>query len=108
MKLVYICSPLRGDVETNVRRAYGYCRFAATQDVLPLAPHAMFSGFLDDDIPEERQTGMTLGLELLKRVDELWVFGGKITEGMAAEIRGAEARGIPVQHFDEKCERRPA
>lgn len=108
MKFVYICSPLRGDIETNVRRAFGYCRFAAKLGVLPFAPHAMFSGFLDDDIPEERQTGMALGLELLKRSDELWVFGEKISEGMDAEIKVAEELSIPIQYFDDRGERRPA
>lgn len=106
MKFVYICSPLRGDVETNIRRAFGYCRFATKQGVFPLAPHAMFSGFLDDTIPEERQTGMALGLELLKTCSELWVFGAKTTEGMAAEIQAAVQLKIPVRNFTERCEER--
>ena len=44
----------------------------------------------------------------LEWADELWVFGGKSTEGMADEIKAAEPLGIPVQYFDEKCERRLA
>ncbi|TCL37223.1 hypothetical protein EV210_10690 [Anaerospora hongkongensis] len=106
MKFVYVCSPLRGDIETNIRRAYGYCRFVIQQGALPLAPHAIFTAFLDDTIPEERQLGMSLGIELLKRSDELWVFGKRITEGMRAEIEVAIERNIPVQYFDERCEKR--
>lgn len=106
MKFVYICSPLKGDVERNIRKAYGYCRFAAQQGVLPFAPHAMFSGFLDDTIREERQMGMALGLELLRHVDELWVFGERISEGMQAEIKTAVELKIPVLHFTERCERK--
>ena len=48
---------------------------------------------------------MALGLELLKRSDELWVFGKRITEGMRTEIEVATERKIPVQYFDERCER---
>lgn len=106
MKFVYVCSPLRGDVERNIRKANGYCRFAVQQGVLPFAPHAIFTGFLDDTIPEERRLGMTLGIELLKRSDELWVFGKKITEGMQSEIKAAVELNIPIQYFDERCERR--
>lgn len=106
MKLVYICSPLRGDIETNVRRAHGYCRFVIQRGALPLAPHAIFTAILDDTIPQERQLGRALGIELLKRLDELWVFGKQITEGMRTEIEVAEKRNIPIVYFDEHCEKR--
>lgn len=105
MKFVYVCSPLRGDIETNVRRAHGYCRFVIQQGALPLAPHAVFTAFLDDTIPQERQLGMAFGLELMKRVDELWVFGKRITEGMGAEIKRATERNITIRYFDERCEK---
>ena len=106
MKFVYICSPLRGDIQRNLRKAAGYCLFAVEQGGLPLAPHLMFTRFLDDGIPEERQMGMVLGLELLKHSDELWVFGEKISEGMQVEIKAAVDLGIPVLNFNERCERK--
>lgn len=108
MKLVYICSPLRGDVERNIRKANGYCRFAATKSVVPIAPHAMFTGFLDDAIPEEREMGLAMGLELLKRCSELWVFGEKFSEGMKAEIKAPEELNITIKYCDEKCGRKSA
>lgn len=108
MKFVYICSPLSGDIERNIRKANGYCRFAVTKSVVPLAPHAMFSGFLDDTIPQERVSGLTLGLEILKHCNEVWVFGERISEGMKAEIQEAEELGVPIQYFDERCEQRKA
>lgn len=106
MKFMYICSPLRGDVERKIQKANGYCRFAVREGVLPFAPHAIFSGFLDDIIPEERQMGVTLGLEILKRCEEVWVIGDRISEGMEAEILVADQLNIPVKYFDEKCERK--
>jgi len=106
MKFVYICSPLRGDMERNIRRANGYCRFAAKQLVVPIAPHVMFTGFLDDTIGEDRETGINMGLELLKMCAEVWVFGERFSEGMLAEIKEAVELGIPVRNFNEKCERK--
>lgn len=38
MKKVYICSPYRGDTETNVENARKYCRAAVELSCLPIAP----------------------------------------------------------------------
>ena len=44
-KLVYICSPCRGDVEKNIEKAQRYCREAVElwDDVIPIAPHVYFT-----------------------------------------------------------------
>ncbi len=104
MKLVYICSPLRGDVERNIRKANGYCLFAATKSAVPIAPHVMFTGFLDDNILEEREMGLAMGLELLKCCSELWAFGSRVSAGMLAEIEAAKRLNIQIRHFTDKCE----
>lgn len=105
MKLVYICSPLRGDIERNIRRAIRFSRFAAWEGVVPLAPHAIFTQFLDDTDKDERALGLLLGLDLLKRCDELWCFGDQISEGMKGELQQAEILGIPIIYFSDRCER---
>ncbi len=105
MKLVYICSPLKGDIETNIRRANRYCHFATWEAVVPLAPHCIFTQYLDDNVEAERAVGRYLGLELLKRCDELWCFGDKISEGMKAELTLAKKMQIPVIYFNDRCER---
>lgn len=99
MKLVYIASPLAGDVEGNIQNALDYCRFAVSQGVAPVAPHTIFTRFLDDRNPVERRIGMKMGFALLERCDELWVFGENITGGMRSEITIAAKHGIPVRYF---------
>lgn len=106
MKLVYICSPYRGDEERNTVKAQGYCLFATTQGGVPFAPHLHNTQFLDDCIPEQRALGLHLGLAILKEMDELWVFGTRISEGMVGEIEAAEQLGILVVYFTDKCQRR--
>ena len=106
INLVYICSPLRGDIERNISRANGYCRFATTQGVVPLAPHTIFTQFLDDEISEEREIGLQMGLELLKHCTELYVFGDWVTDGMLGEMEAAKRLGIPIQYYSNRCERR--
>ena len=75
MRLAYICSPLRGDIEKNIQKAHEYCAYAASCGVIPLAPHTIFTRYLDDQQPEQREQGLTMGLELLKRCDEKQFFG---------------------------------
>lgn len=96
MKLVYICSPLRGDIERNISNAHEYCRIATNIGVIPLAPHTIFTRYLDDTKPEQREQGLKIGQELLRKCDELWFFGTKISEGMEAEIKLARENNIPV------------
>lgn len=96
-KLVYVCSPYHGDMERNRQNAVEYCEYAARMGVIPLAPHTIFTQYLDDDVPSQREVGLKMGLELLKRCDELWVFGPVITEGMKQEMIEANLENITVR-----------
>lgn len=63
----------------------------------PMAPHLYFPQFLNDGDPEERETGIEMGLKWLDGCDELWVVGDRISSGMAAEIARASEAGIPIK-----------
>lgn len=109
-RLVYICSPCRGEMEKNIIKAQGYCREAAElwPDVLPIAPHVYCTQFLNDENPDERAVGMDMGLSLLSICDELWVYGiDNPSEGMKHEIAYAEEHGIPVRDATEVYKNRP-
>ena len=104
-QLIFICSPYRGDVEANKENARRYCRLAFQQGdrmsapIIPFAPHLLFTQFLDDSKAIERDAGLCLGLDMLARCDQLWVFG-KPTQGMTLEIQEAKRLHIPVRRFD--------
>lgn len=104
MPWVYIASPLRGDVEHNIEKAKTYSRFAITKNTVPMCPHIYFTSFLSDTNEVERRIGLILGIQMLKRCKEVWIFGDTISEGMANEIRIAKKRRIPVRYFTETCE----
>lgn len=95
MTIVYIASAFKGNAEDNLAKTRIYCRLAAKEGYLPIAPHLFYPQFLDDNNPEERELGIQLGLHLLALCDEVWCFG-KITEGMAREIKEAEDLCIPI------------
>lgn len=102
-KIVFICSPYAGDVEVNVMRAKRYGRFAVTEKVIPIIPHLMYPQFLFEDDPEERKLGIEMGLVLLGKSDELWVFGSQVSQGMAIEIKKAKERNIIIRKFSTEC-----
>ena len=102
--VVYVASPYAGETEDNISRAKGYCRFAVSKGVIPLAPHLLYPQFMDDDDEDQRILGLRFAIALLCRCDELWVFGEKVSAGMAKEIEKAEKRGMRIRRFNSKCE----
>ena len=102
MKKIYICSALRGNVEENIRKARIYCEYVVREHrMIPIAPHIYFTQFLNDEIAEEREFGLSAGLSLLSECDELWYFGDQVTRGMADEICYALGYDIPVKYVPE-------
>jgi hypothetical protein len=100
---IYICSPYRGDTETNIRNARRYARFAYDCGYHPIAPHLYYPLFLDDDVPEKRAAALEWGGEILAKCREVWAFGRRISDGMRAEIYRARINNIPVRYFTDDC-----
>lgn len=102
-KLVYICSPYKGENmrerEQNIQNARNYCMSAVAQGCVPYSAHLAICGFLDDSIPEERAVGIALDTAMMELCDELWVFGDRISSGMASEIAWFEEIGRPIRRF---------
>lgn len=101
MKTVFICSPYRGNVIENEKKAIAYSKQATKAGYVPLAPHLLLTRFLNDQNPDERIQGLTMGQELLKRCDEIWVYGPTISQGMKYEIDTAKELGRPFRLFHE-------
>ena len=102
--IVYICSTYAGDVETNVQKARRYCRFAVDKGYIPIAPHLLFTQFLNDDSPKERQLGIFFGNAVMSKCSEVWVFGDRISDGMEAEIKRAKWKNYRLRYFNEDLE----
>lgn len=102
--LVYICSPYAGDTEGNTEKARRYSRFAVRNTCIPLAPHLLFPQFMDDAVPAERSIALFMGMVLLGKCDEVWVFGDTVSEGMAAEIARARKQHRKIRYFTEELE----
>lgn len=99
--LVYICSPLSGDMVANQEKARAYCRFAVDSGYIPLAPHIYFPQFMKETNPNERDLALFMDIVLLTKCAELWVFGENISKGMSIEIEKARHKSKPIRYFTE-------
>lgn len=109
--VAYICSPYKGrdmaERQDNIGAAKRYGRFALSQGRVPYIAHLAVCGFLDDDIPSERDAGIMVDSAMItKACDELWVFGDKLSPGMKAEIALFRKLGRPIKYFTDGCSER--
>ncbi len=100
MFIAYIAHPIGGDVKGNMALVEERCGriFKDRPEVIPVAPYLMALKFLDDGNPADRLRGVSMNREFFSRrlIDELWLFGPKISSGMWEEVLWARKYGIPV------------
>ena len=98
-KLVYICAPLRGNVEKNIEFARQKAQEVFQTGDIPVCPHLMFPPIADPDNAEQDQAAREMGLRLVASCHRLNVYGPNLTDGMLAEIQQATLLGIEVRQY---------
>ena len=104
-KLVYIAHPIGGDVKSNLKSIadIGNLINLTEPDVIPFAPYFFDLACLDDSIPEERKRGIENSLYILNNthIDELRLYGTRISDGMKKECVIARRNGIDIISMNE-------
>lgn len=99
--LIQVCTTLTDPdkkvVDDNVIFAKKVCRAVCDAGHTPFAPHLLFTQFLRDEIPQERDAGIDMGLDVMARVD-LVIFvlppwRASMSKGMRCEMDAAEKMG---------------
>ena len=101
MRMVYICSPYRAADEETLQRNIEYAKELTREALLrgdaPVTVHLYMTQCLAEEIPEEREIGLTAGREIIEKCDSmLVVYRYGISVGMDAEIRRALEIGICI------------
>jgi len=100
MKIIYLAHPIGGDVPGNLKKIISIVRdINLTQpNVVPLVPYYADCLALCDNTQQERKRGLENGHAILKSgaIDEVWLYGPRISEGMMAEMIVATLQEIPV------------
>lgn len=99
LKLVYICAPLRGNVEQNIEFARQRAREVFQAGDIPVCPHLMFPPIANPGNPDEDQAAREMGLRLVALCQQVNVYG-TCTAGMRDEIELAERLEILVKYFE--------
>ena len=105
-KTVFIAHPISGDIRGNIKKVLKICAEVHTKDIIPIAPYLVSLQYLDDGVIEDRELGMEANHECFRRgyVDEIWLFGDRISVGMK-EILLAKEMGIPIIPKTERTRR---
>lgn len=100
MKTAYIAHPISSDVKGNLEKVAQIAREINLneQDVIPFAPYFLDCHALDDSNPEERKRGIKNDNYFLENgfVDELRLYGDKVSSGMIDEINIALIEQIEI------------
>jgi hypothetical protein len=99
--IIYVCSPYAGRHQAQRGGRSPLLPVRSRTGIHPIAPHLLFPQFLDDTDPTERELGLFFGNALMSKCAEVWVFGSRILDGMAAEIRRASWKGHRLRYFTE-------
>lgn len=106
MRIAYIAHPISGDIAGNLEKIRQIVREINLNEpeTVPFAPYWLDCHALDDNIPEERERGIKNDHELFSRgfIDELRLYGDKISHGMKEELKQALTYHIPVINYTEQ------
>ena len=100
-QVAWVIHPLKGDVAGNIARAKRWLQFLIrTFPGLDFeAGWILWCEVLNDANPAERERGLQFCEAMIHRLDEVWVVGGRISEGMQREIEIAGAAFKPITNL---------
>jgi SRSO17 transposase len=100
VKRIYVCHRYSDDPEGNTRAIKEICRDLTARGYCPIAPQLYLPHFLDEFT--ERETAMTLCLDLIRVCDEVWVYQTarrpEFSLGQIREIDFAAVLEIPFSY----------
>jgi hypothetical protein len=109
MKIIFIAHPVGGDVIGNLKKITDIGRKINLEEpeVVPFVPYYFDCQCLNDSIPEERARGIKNDIALFRRgfIDELRLYGNKISQGMITEIALAQELNIPIVPMTEETKK---
>ncbi|MBC7654366.1 MAG: hypothetical protein H7098_07830 [Oligoflexus sp.] len=98
-QIIYIAHPISGDVNENLKSIKNIYRYLSLKNkVIPFIPYIATIESLNDNNQKERLIGFSHNEAIFKSgiIDQLWLYGGIISEGMKIEIEWANDLGIPI------------
>lgn len=97
-RVVFVAHPVSGDVPGNLARARRWRRWVIDEcRMVPVMDWILHCEQYDDGDPQQRTDGLEQNRSLIRRCQEVWLVGGRISQGMAAEAGYANTSCVPVR-----------
>lgn len=77
---IYVLCDYNGSYD-EFKKAIEYCEYVISQGHIPFSANVMLHGFYEDDAGERRLNGLQAAFEIIRIVDEVWVFSDKENDG---------------------------
>ena len=90
----YVCAPTNHATGFASSKLKEYSKTLFELGYVPICPCMMFSRFLSESVPEQREARRSMSLVLLRRCRVLVVCSDELTEEMEAEILLAKRLGM--------------
>ncbi len=102
---VYVCSAYDGEYE-DYKKAIEYCKYVVAQGHIPFSNIVMLHSVLDGNHYEKMLQMLQVGFEMIRIVDEVWVFeeDGEITQDMLHQKELAKQQGKEILQLGGICE----
>lgn len=96
-KMVFVAHPMSGDIEGNTQKVIEICLRIHSSRVIPVFPSLVWRRYLGNS-KRDKRLERSVNKEYFRRgfIDELWLYGDRITDGMKREIELAFRLGILV------------
>lgn len=101
MRRVILESPYAGNIEFHTQYARECMRDCLKRGEAPFASHLLYTqpGILRDEIPQERELGISAGLAWGSAADATVIYQDfGISDGMKRGIQRAKAEGRPIEY----------
>lgn len=98
--LAYITAPWSDNSRDNEEIATNYCRQIYDAGHSPICPVLFLPLFLNDNVPQEHNDGLSMARDYLRRSRVLVVCGSSLTESMKNDIALAERLRITATTLD--------
>ncbi|MFA6397322.1 MAG: hypothetical protein WDK96_00550 [Candidatus Paceibacterota bacterium] len=98
MKTVFIAHTISGDIEANIKKVIQICKqLHLSGKIIPIFPSFVWRQYLGKD-EISKNLAKKVAIEYFRRgmVDELWLYGRILSDGMKEEIILALKYGIKV------------
>ena len=96
---IYICPTWEIRNEEDIDRLETCCRFAERQGAQPISPLLFYAGIVDITNESEQRKVLSWSRAWIRRVSEIWVFGGKPPQYIKIDLVHAVRRGKTIRYF---------